>query len=251
LLQCDEGTSGALARAARMPFPAEGKAMTRRSKAGGKASKSARHKAATPKRRRIAPEAVPGRRSATPPEETKIARLTRERDQALEREKAAAEVLRIISRSADIQAVFDAMLENAVRVCGAVGGGICRWDGNALHHVAVRWPKPAFAELLMSTPMHPHPRTNMGRMIRTKSVVHITDLAAESAYIKQREPGIVAAVEIGGVRTLLAVPMLNENGLIGAILLAREEVLPFTDKQIEFMQNFLPMQSLPLRTHAS
>jgi two-component system, NtrC family, sensor kinase len=221
-----------------MSFPAEGKAMTRRSKAGGKASKSVRHKAAMPKRRRFAPKVVPGRRSATPPEETKIARLTRERDQALERERAAAEVLRVISRSADIQAVFDAMLENAVRVCGAVGGGICRWDGNALHHVAARWPKPAFAELLMSTPIHPHPKTNMGRMIRTKSVVHITDLAAESAYIEQREPGIVAAVEIGGVRTLLAVPMLNENGLIGAILLAREEVLPFTDKHIEFMQNF-------------
>ena len=213
--------------------------MRRRSKAGGKTSKSPRHEAATPKRRRTAPKAVPSRRSATPPEETKIARLTRERDEALEREKAAAEVLRVIScSSANIQPVFDAMLENAVRVCGAVGGGICRWDGDALHHVAVRWAKPAFAELLMRTPIHPNPRTNMGRMIRTKTVVHVTDLAAESAYIEQREPGIVAAVEIGGVRTLLAVPMLNENGLIGAILLAREEVLPFTDKQIEFMQNF-------------
>ena len=94
------------------------------------------------------------------------------------------------------------MLENAVRVCGAVGGGICRWNGNVLHHVAVRWAKPAFAELLMRTPIHPNPRTNMGRMIRTKTVAHVTDLAAESAYIEQREPGIVAAVEIGGVRTL-------------------------------------------------
>jgi GAF domain-containing protein len=75
-------------------------------------------------------------------------------------------------------------------------------------------------------------------MIKTKTAVHVPDLAAESAYFEQREPGIVAAVEIGGVRTLLAVPMLHENGLIGAILLARKEVLPFTDKQIEFMQHF-------------
>jgi GAF domain-containing protein len=213
--------------------------MKRRSKAGGKANKSALHEEATAKRRRTGPKAVPGRRSARPPEESKIARLTRERDEAIHREKATAEVLHVISRSsADTQPVFNAMLENAVRVCGAVGGGICRWDGNALHHVAVRWAKAAFAELLTRTPIHPNPKTNMGRMIRTKTVVHVPDLAAESAYIKQREPGIVAAVEIGGVRTFLAVPMLKENGLIGAILLAREEVLPFTDKQIEFMQNF-------------
>jgi two-component system, NtrC family, sensor kinase len=213
--------------------------MKRRSKAGGKANKSALHEEATAKRRRTGPKAVPGRRSARPPEESKIARLTRERDEAIHREKATAEVLHVISRSsADTQPVFNAMLENAVRVCGAVGGGICRWDGNALHHVAVRWAKAAFAELLTRTPIHPNPKTNMGRMIRTKTVVHVPDLAAESAYIKRREPGIVAAVEIGGVRTFLAVPMLKENGLIGAILLAREEVLPFTDKQIEFMQNF-------------
>ena len=173
-------TSGTVAWAARISCPVRGKAMRRRSKAGGKTSKSPRHEAATPKRRRTAPKAVPSRRSATPPEETKIARLTRERDEALEREKAAAEVLRVIScSSANIQPVFDAMLENAVRVCGAVGGGICRWDGDALHHVAVRWAKPAFAELLMRTPIHPNPRTNMGRMIRTKTVVHVTDLAAE------------------------------------------------------------------------
>ena len=123
-------------------------------------------------------------------------------------------MLRVISRSsADIQPVFDAILERAVRVCDAVGGGICRWDGHKLHHVAVRWtkPKPAFAELLMRTPIQPNPKINVGRMVTTRTLVHVPDLAAELAYMEQREPGIVAAVEIGRVRTLLAVPMLKEK----------------------------------------
>ena len=84
-----------------------------------------------------------------------------------------------------------------------------RRAADAQHHVALKWAKPAFAELMMRTPIHPNPKTNMGRMFRTKTVVHVPDLAAESAYIEQREPGIVAAVEIGHTRSVLAVPMLR------------------------------------------
>ena len=72
----------------------------------------------------------------------------------------------------------------------------------------------------------------------TKTVVHVADLAAEQAYIEQRDPATVAAVELGGVRTFLAVPMLKENELIGAFALYRQEVRPFTDKQIELVKNF-------------
>ena len=75
-------------------------------------------------------------------------------------------------------------------------------------------------------------------MLATKSVVHVADLAAEQAYIEQRAPAIVAAVELGGVRTVLAVPMLKENELIGAFILSRQEVRPFTDKQIALVTNF-------------
>ena len=75
-------------------------------------------------------------------------------------------------------------------------------------------------------------------MIATKAVVHIADLAAESAYIKERHPAFVAAVELGGVRTALDVPMLKENELIGSFALLRQEVRPFTDKQIALVQNF-------------
>src|SRR4029077_20482289 len=107
-----------------------------------------------------------------------------------------------------------------------------------LHHVALKWAQPAFAELMMRTPIHPNPKTNIGRMLATKTVVHVPDLAAQPAYIEQREPGIVAAVEVGQMRTVLAVPMLRESELIGAIILARNEVRPFTDKQIALVESF-------------
>ena len=164
---------------------------------------------------------------------------TAELTELLEQQTATSEVLRVISSSpADLQPVFEAMVDNAVRICDATGGSICRWDGDALHHVALKWAQPAFAELMMRTPIHPNPKTNIGRMLATKTVVHVPDLAAQPAYIEQREPGIVAAVEIGHTRTVLAVPMLRESELIGAVILGREEVRPFTDKQIALVKNF-------------
>ena len=164
---------------------------------------------------------------------------TDELTESLEQQTATSEVLRVISSSpADLQPVFEAMVDNAVRICDATGGSICRWDGDALHHVALKWAQPAFAERMMRTPIHPNPKTNIGRMLATKTVVHVPDLAAQPAYIEQREPGIVAAVEIGHTRTVLAVPMLRESELIGAVILGREEVRPFTDKQIALVKNF-------------
>jgi PAS domain S-box-containing protein len=211
--------------------------MRRRSRAGGGPEAQRRKTAA--RKTRITPKAVRPRSPSAAREETKVARLTRERDEALEQQTAASEVLRVISSSpADLQTVFEAMLDNAVRIYDAQLGGILRWDGDALHHVALRSARPAFAEILRRTPITPNPKTNVGRMLTTKTVVHVPDFAAEPAYIEQREPGIVAAVEVGHIRTILAVPMLRENELIGAIVLAREEVRPFTDKQIELVNNF-------------
>ena len=159
--------------------------------------------------------------------------------EALEQQTATSEVLRVISSSpGDLQPVFEAMLENAVRICDAMGGGICRWDGNALRHVAVKWAHPAIAELLMRTPIHPNPKTNFGRMLTTKTVVHVPDLSAQPAYTEQREPGIVTAVEVGHIRTALYVPMLKGSELIGAVTIGSEEVRPFTEKQIELVTTF-------------
>jgi class 3 adenylate cyclase/putative methionine-R-sulfoxide reductase with GAF domain len=207
--------------------------MKKRSRAGSKPKKGPRRKPATRKSGKV-PKGAHGRSALA-----ENIRLTRERDEALEQQAATSEVLLAISGTpADLQPVFEAMLAHAVRICDAMGGGICRWDGRALHHVAVRWVQPAFAKLLRGAPIYPNPNTNVGRMLTTKTVVHVPDLAAEPAYIAQREPGIVTAVEVGQVRTLLAVPMLRGDELIGAFLLSRIEVRPFSDKQIELVKNF-------------
>jgi GAF domain-containing protein len=86
--------------------------------------------------------------------------------------------------------------------------------------------------------MRPDPGNPIGRMVSTKAVVHEADLAADERYIERRDPDVVTAVELGGVRTFVAVPMLKENKLIGAVIVYRQEVRPFTDKQIGLLANF-------------
>ncbi len=164
---------------------------------------------------------------------------SRELAESLEQQTATSEVLRVISSSpGDLGPVFAAMLENAVRICDSKFGNIYRWDGEAFHLLAAHNSPPAIVEHRRRTPLRPHPNAPMGRMVATKRLVHVVDAAAEGAYVEQREPAITAAVELGGVRTALYVPMLKENELIGVFTIFRQEVRPFTDKQIEIVQNF-------------
>jgi GAF domain-containing protein len=159
--------------------------------------------------------------------------------EALEQQTATSEVLQVISGSpGDLDPVFASMLENAVRICDATFGNIYRWDGEALHLLATHNTPPALAEARKRSPRHPGSNTPTGRMVATKTVVHVADLAAEQAYVEQRDPATVISVELAGVRTYLAVPMLKENELVGAFALARQEVRPFTDKQIALVTNF-------------
>jgi GAF domain-containing protein len=160
--------------------------------------------------------------------------------EALEQQTATSEVLQVISSSpGDLEPVFATMLEKAVRICDASFGNISRWDGEALHLIATRNTPAAFAaEVSRRSPYRPDPKTITGRMLKTKAVVHIADLATEPAYIEERHPAFVAGVELGGVRTILAVPMLKEDDLIGSFTVYRQEVLPFTDKQIALVTNF-------------
>ena len=164
---------------------------------------------------------------------------TDELTEALEQQTATSEVLQVISSSpVDLEPVFSTVLEKAVRICDASFGNIHRWDGDALHLMATHNTPPAFAEYRRRSLWRPNPTNAVGHAIATKTVVQIADIAAEQAYIEQRNPSYVAAVELGGIRTLLAVPMLKENELIGVFTVYRQEVRPFSDKQIELVKNF-------------
>jgi GAF domain-containing protein len=130
------------------------------------------------------------------------------------------------------------MLENAARICDGKFGNIFRWDGESLHLVATYNTPPAFFELRRRSPLRPSAENPIGRLVATKALVHVADLAAEQLYTEIRDPNAVAAVELGGIRTFVAVPMTKENELIGAIVVYRQEVRPFTDKQIALVTNF-------------
>ena len=209
--------------------------MKRRSKAGGAPIKGRRRKAPEPKRSN-APKAPAGFKPSPANEE--VARLAHDLREALEQQTATSEVLRAISSyPGDPQPVFQAMLKNAVRLCDAKFGNIYSRDGDALHLVATENAPTAFAEARRRASFRPSPKTPTRRMIANKKVVHIADLRVEKAYV-DRDPWIVAGVELGGVRTVLMVPMLKENELIGAFSVYRQEVRPFTDKQITLVSNF-------------
>ena len=211
--------------------------MKRRSRKGGEPIKQRRRKGSKPTRRNP-PEAVARSNSPSAGKETEVARLGNELREALEQQTATSEVLRVISSSpGDPQPVFQAMLKNAVRLCKAKFGHIYRWDGHALHLVATQNTPVAFAQARNRSPFRPSPETPTGRMIANKTAVHTADLRAEKAYA-DRDPWIVAGVELGGVRTVLMVPMLKDNELIGAFSVYRQEVRPFAEKQIALVQNF-------------
>ena len=164
---------------------------------------------------------------------------TTDLSEALEEQTATSEVLQVISSSpGDLEPVFATMLESAVRICDAKFGNIHRWDGEAMHIVAAHNTPPAFVEARKRLPNRPGLKTPSRRMVANKMVVHVADLAAEQAYVEERDPVTASAVELGGVRTMLAVPMLKEKELIGAFILMRQEVRPFTDKQIALVTSF-------------
>src|SRR5262245_5266617 len=164
---------------------------------------------------------------------------TRELSESLERQTATSEVLQVISSSpGKLEPVFQAMLENATRVCASKFGTMYLREGDAFRTVAMYGAPSAYVEARMREPVfYPGPGTGLGRVAQTKQVVHIADVTADRAYA-ERDPLRVAAVGPGGGRTNLSVPMLKENELIGVISIYRQEVLPFTDKQIELLTNF-------------
>ena len=159
--------------------------------------------------------------------------------ESLEQQTATSEVLGVISSSpGELTPVFNSMLVNATRICGAKFGVLFLTEGDGFRSVAMHGLPPAHAEERRREPViYPDPDDPLRRLANTKQIVHIADLRQEKAYIKGYPP-LRAVVDAGGGRTLLIVPMLRDNALVGAFGIFRQEVRPFTDKQIELVQNF-------------
>ena len=209
-----------------------------------------RRQSATKVQRRKAPTAVCHREASAAYLQEQLDQRTRERDEArkhlteaLAQQTATAEVLRVISSSpGDLEPVFQAMLASATQTCEAKFGILYRIEGDSARIISTLGIPPALAEYLKRGPHRPplnrlNPLTPMGRVSQSRQLVHVPDYRTDQSYLN-RDPLTVAAVELGGIRTLLVVPMIKNDALMGAIVIFRQEVRPFTDKQIELVQNF-------------
>ncbi len=209
--------------------------MKRRIVTTGKAGKTARPKTATKWLRAANPalaSAVPTR------QETEIGQLRSNLHEALERQAATTAVLKTISSSrGDLGQVFEAILENATRICEADFGILYRFDEGVLRAVVLRGAPPEFAESQLRAPIRPSPGTGLDRIISTRRPVHIVDVRREQPY-KDGDPYVVTAVKLSGSRSLVLVPMVREDDIVGAITIYRKKIRPFTDRQIDLVQSF-------------
>jgi GAF domain-containing protein len=163
----------------------------------------------------------------------------RELSESVEQQTATSEVLKVISSSpGELKPVFRAMLEKAVNICDAKFGLLFRWEGDGFRTVAMHdLPQALADERRLNPVLRPNPQTGLGRLVETKRTIQVEDVRVDPGYQADpvRRAGIIGA---GGARTLIAVPMLKDNELVGAISIYRQEVRPFTDKQTELVQNF-------------
>ena len=164
---------------------------------------------------------------------------TRELTEALEQQTATSEVLRVISSSpGELAPVFQTMLMNATRICGARFANLLLYEGDAFRVAAMHGAPPGWEELRQRSPMIRFaPNNPLARIATTRQLQHIIDFRLEEAYL-QGEPAAVALAKSAGARTVLMVPMLKENQLVGLFAIYRQEVRPFTDKQIALVANF-------------
>jgi signal transduction histidine kinase len=213
----------------------QGKAMRRRPRAGPERGKSRRGKAKTQKRRGgLKTTHLRNPSAAEHKTQSDVAQITRERDEALEREKATAEVLRVISTSpTDAQPVYETIVRNAVSLCGSLYSNVFRFDGEILHFVASS-AGPSHVELLETKyPMRPDYSQVSGRVVLTKSVVRLEDALADPDYDQR-----LATDNRQLGRRILGVPMLRAGNPIGAIIVAWSEPGPFPRAQEELLKTF-------------
>jgi signal transduction histidine kinase len=164
---------------------------------------------------------------------------TKELTESLEQQTATSEVLKVISSSpGELEPVFDNMLANATRICEAKFGILWLCDGGGFRSVALHNAPPAFVEERKHHPVvHPPLGTGLRKLMDTREVAQIEDMTAIQPYL-ERDPFVTASTELAGYRTVLNVPMLKENEVIGALSIYRQEVRPFTDKQVKLVTNF-------------
>jgi PAS domain S-box-containing protein len=173
-----------------------------------------------------------------------VALLRRQLSQARQEQIATADVLRVISSSStgELEPIFAAILENAVRLSEAKFGTLHLYESGGYRLMAMHNAPPAYAQALLERdkpdPIYrPSALTALGRAIATKRTVHVVDYSKDAAYLA-RHPGPVRLVELGGGRTVIVVPICKEDQFVGIIVIYRQEVRPFTDKQIELVENF-------------
>jgi transcriptional regulator with GAF, ATPase, and Fis domain len=205
----------------------QGTAMKRRSRAGGEKAKEPRRTAL--KARRRAARAAPSLPAQA--QETEVARLTGELTEARDQQAAASEVLRIISSSpGDLRPVFAGILENATRLCQAKFGALYLCEGEAYRTVAMHNAPPAFVEARTREPLVSMAGTTvLARVAKTKRTIQIADMAEDPAY-RNNPQNTQLFVKLTGARSVVLVPMLKDEVLIGTIVIFRQEVRSFTDK---------------------
>jgi len=164
-------------------------------------------------------------------------RLLNELRESLQQQTATADVLKVISSSpGNLEPVFQAILASATEICQTKFGTLNLFENNTYRSVALHNPPPQFKMRLGQT-LYPHPDSGLARVARTKQVVHIEDIRTQKPYLEGNK-AIIELADLAGARTQLSVPMLKEDVLLGSMSIYRQEVRPFTDKQIELVQNF-------------
>jgi two-component system, NtrC family, sensor kinase len=164
--------------------------------------------------------------------------LLTETREALEQQTATSEVLKVISSSpGELEPVFQAMLGNATRICEAKFGNLSLYNGETFQNVALHNPPAEYAERGLGEVIRPHPESGLAYVARTKQIAHIDDIRTRPPYL-EGDPAAVGLADVAHARSLLIVPMLKESTLVGTIAIYRQEVRPFSDKQIELVKNF-------------
>jgi len=196
------------------------------------------HRKPTRPKRNTEPAAARPTTPTTADLQEQVSALTRELAEAREQQTATSEVLQVIASSpGELAPAFEVMLANAVRLFDAKFGALFLHEGDAVRAVATHNMPPAYSEAFHRRGLfRPATGTPLWYVIRTKRVQE-ADLAATKAYTESH-PAVVDSVELGGIRTAINVPMLKDNKLVGIIAIFRQEVRPFTDKQIALLANF-------------